>query len=322
VVESEELVHIWRDGGRTREERALGERSGSYGVRVGDLWWHWDAHLGASSNQDDREAGSGIGEQLTTLLSPAVVLGSLRFRVAERRERAGRATITAEAIPRSELDNGRVSFELHELGSGADRYTLDVDAERGVLLGVLALRDGEPFQEITAVDIAFDELIDDEVFVFRPPAGEEVHSVRARVRPEHVPLTEAQQRAPFTVFMPSRVPDDWQMHCVYIEPSQRPRAPASVALDYRSDSGHESVHISQQSAADKDSVFNELTAGHGWHEVVRDGTVIHVAKGGLQAQVHLERAGTFVFLMSETLSVEQLATIAAGLVLAPSTSGI
>jgi outer membrane lipoprotein-sorting protein len=51
---------------------------------------------------------------------------------------------------------------------------LEVDAQRGVLLGVTALGDGEPFVKTTAVEIAFDEPIEEQVFVFEPPAGEEV----------------------------------------------------------------------------------------------------------------------------------------------------
>jgi hypothetical protein len=43
---------------------------------------------------------------------------------------------------------------------------------------------------------------------------------------------------------------------------------------------------------------------------------------GPQTQAHLERDGTFVFLMSETLNSDQLVTIAAGLKPAPSTSSI
>jgi len=53
--------------------------------------------------------------------------------------------------------------------------------------------------------------------------------------------------------------------------------------------------------------------------------VIRVTKprsAGPQTQAHLERDGTFVFLMSETLNGDQLATIAGGLKPAPSTNSI
>jgi gamma-glutamylcysteine synthetase len=106
---------------------------------------------------------------------------------------------------------------------------------------------------------------------------------------------------------------DW----MYIESTQRPASPPTVALEYQSERTLESVYISQSDVRNRGSVFDELTRGPGWAEVVRDGEVIHIAKAANQAQVHLERAGTFVFLMSETLTVQQVAAIAAGLVPGP-----
>lgn len=263
---------------------------------------------------------------LAVMLDPTPLLGALRFRVLGRSQQAGRATITAEAIPRpSDPRHPPRSFELHQLGSGADHYTLDIDSERGVLLAVAAVRNDEPFHQITTLEIAFDEPIPDNVFEFQPPPGEEVRPVGQRARPVHVPLTEAQQRAPFTVLMPDRVPSDWELHCVFIEASDRPPAPAQVSLQYRSESGHESVNLSQTPATDRGSIYDELTRGDGGDEVVQNGTAIHVTKPGApghQVQAHLERDGTFVFLMSETLTSEQLATIAAGLRPAPGTSSI
>jgi hypothetical protein len=86
--------------------------------------------------------------------------------------RAGRAVIVAEASPRAPGRDQMRTLALHELGGGADRYRLEVDAERGILLGTVALWNGEPFREITTVEIAFDEPIADERFISRPPAGE------------------------------------------------------------------------------------------------------------------------------------------------------
>jgi hypothetical protein len=77
--ETEELLRIWRSGDRVREERDGGQSNGSYAVRVGDLWWHWDDRNGASSNEDDPQVGSGIGEQLSSLLDPTRLLDALRW---------------------------------------------------------------------------------------------------------------------------------------------------------------------------------------------------------------------------------------------------
>jgi hypothetical protein len=57
----------------------------------------------------------------------------------------------------------------------------------------------------------------------------------------------------------------------------------------------------------------------------RDGAVVRVTGPdtfGPQAQAHIERDGTFVFLSSETLNSDRLATIAARLKPAPRSGGI
>ena len=324
--EREELLRIWRSGDRVREQREGGPRDGFYGVRVGELWWMWDQHNGAASNEDDPAVGSGVGEELSAMLDPTPLLGALRFRVVGRSQQAGRATITAEAVPRP-FDPRRAprAFELHELGSGADRYTLEVDAERGALLAAAAFREGEPFHQITTLEITFDEPIPDERFEFQPPVGEEIRPVGHSPRPQHIPLTEAQRRAPFTVPDARPGPVGRGLQCMFVEPSDRPPAPAQVLLQYRSESGHESVNLSQSPTAERPSIYDELARGEGWEEVIRNGVTVRVTKPGAtghQVQAQVEHDGTFVFLMSETLSGGQLTTIAAGLRPAPSVSGI
>lgn len=325
-AEHEEILRIWRAGERAREEHEGGARDGSYGVRVADVWWSWDPRMGASSNEDDPTVGSGIGEQLEVMLDPTPLLGALKFAPVGHSEVADRDTITADAAPRpSDPRRPPRSFELHQLGNGADRYTLQVDAQTGVLLEVVALWDGAPFHKITTVEIAFDQPIPDERFEFHPPPGEDIRPVGRRPRPHHVPLLEAQQRAPFTVLIPDRIPTDWGVHCVFVEPSDRPPSTAHVSLQYNSEDGHESIHLSQFSADGNLSQYGEMIKADYWEEVIRGDTVIHARKsdgGPHQAQAHLERDGTFVFLMSDTLGTEELVTIAAGLRPAPSTSSI
>jgi hypothetical protein len=63
----------------------------------------------------------------------------------------------------------------------------------------------------------------------------------------------------------------------------------------------------------------------GWRTITRDGTDVQVRTPGSpssQAQAYIERSETFVFLMSETLTGDELATLAAGLKPAPSTRTI
>jgi hypothetical protein len=313
-----ETFRIWRSGDRVREEQHGGVRDGYYAVRDGKVWWSWDERMGAVSNQDDPSVGSGIGEQLSVMLDPTPLLGALRFRVVGGSQVAGRAAIAAEAVPRaSDPRRPPRAFELHQLGNGADLYTLEVDAQRGVLLRAVALRGGEPFREITTVEIAFDEPIGHELFRFEAPAGEQVQPVGHGPRPEHITATEAQERAPFTVLIPDRIPADWHVHCVFIEPFQRPPRPASVSLNYRSEDGHESVSLSEYAALDKPEQYDLMIANDGWRTITHDETAVQVRRGGPQNQAHIESDSTFVFLTSETLSGDRLAAIASGLKRAP-----
>ncbi|MGH2927207.1 MAG: hypothetical protein ACRDL8_03285, partial [Solirubrobacteraceae bacterium] len=237
---------------------------------------------------------------------------------------AGRATITAQATPRPHDPRGPRPLELYQLGTGAERYQLEVDRQRGVLLAVTAVRDEQPFHQITTLAIRFDEPIPAETFRFEPPEGETIQATRDRPRPQHVTLTEAQQRAPFTVLMPDHVPASWQMHCTFLEASQPPPSPAQVSLSYHSDDGHESISIDQMAAADRASHhYENMVNTDDWQDATHDGTPIKVRPAGFgQAQAHLQRHGPFVFLVSDNLTADQLTTIAAGLRPAPETGSI
>jgi hypothetical protein len=315
-------VRIWRAGERVRVEHHGGERDGYYAVADGPLWWMWDERNGAHSNQDDPSVGSSAGEELQIMLNPVPLLGSLRFQTSGISEIAGRPTISANGIPRPHDIRHGPSFELHELGSGAEVYELEVDRQLGVLLAVTAIRDGEPFHRITTLSLAFDQPIPDETFRFEPPAGEQIQSMWGEERVEHVTLVEAQQRAPFTVLMPNSVPANWQVQCRLVRASERPPAPIQIGLIYSSTDGHESISLSQFPAGGSDP-YRELSDGEGWEPVTRGGIEMRTrpARWG-QAQVELERDGTFVHLMSDNLTRDQVLAIAAGLRPAPSTSSL
>lgn len=324
VVESDEVVRIWRAEDRYRQEVEGGQRDGSYLVRDGKLWWNWDSGSGARSNEDDPEHGLGVGgEELAIMLDPTPLLGLLRFRVTDQAVIAGRPVIVAEALPRLGRSRAQAgSVRLHLLGSGAERYELSVDERLGVLMRVVALRDDEPFREVTTLAITFDEPIAEDRFRFEPPAGETIQSSRERQRTEQVSVTEAQQLASFTLLIPDQVPANWHPNCIYVPASERPPRPAQVSLSYRSDDGHESVSINEMSAADRPAHYDQMIAGDGWQNVPCDGIVVRVTKAGSQTQAHIERDGTFAFLMSENLGRDELATIAARLKPAPNTSSI
>jgi hypothetical protein len=321
-AEYEETVRIWRAGERVRVEHDGGERDGYYAVADGPLWWMWDERNGAHSNEDDPAVRSGIGEELQIMLNPVPLLSSLRFQPTGSFEVAGRPTISAHGIPRPQDTRHGRTFELHELGTGADFYELEVDRQLGLLLAVTAIRDKQPFHRITTLAAAFDQPIPDETFRFEAPAGEQIQSRWGEERVEYVTLVEAQQRAPFTVLMPDTVPANWQVQCRLIRPSERPPSPMQIGLIYRSTDGHESISLSEFPAGGPDP-YRELGHGEAWETVRRAGIEMKTrpARWG-QAQVELERDGTFVHLMSDNLTREQVLTIAAGLRPAPSTSSI
>jgi hypothetical protein len=320
--EYEETVRIWRTGERVRVEHHGGQRDGYYAVADGALWWMWDERNGAHSNQDDPSVASSVGKELQIMLNPVPLLSSLRFQPTGRSEVAGRPTISAHGSPRPQDTHDVPAFELHQLGTGADFYELEVDQQLGVLLAVTAIRDTQPFHRITTLEATFDQPIPDETFRFEPPAGEEIQSTWGEDRLEHITLPEAQRQAPFTVLMPDTVPANWQVQCTLIRPSKRPPSPMHIGLTYVSTDGHESISLSQ-SPAGGSSTCREPCDGEDWETVARGGIEMKTrpARWG-QAQVELERDGTFVHLMSDNLTRDQVLTIAAGLRPAPTTSSI
>lgn len=112
------------------------------------------------------------------------------------------------------------------------------------------------------------------------------------------------------------------MNCTYAEASERPASSAAVFLQYRSDSAHQDLDISLYAPSQRGPVYDELIRGDGWKRVVSDGQAIHVTKAGFQTQAWLERDGTFAFLMSETLSPDEITKIAASFTPAPAISDV
>ncbi len=81
------------------------------------------------------------------------------------------------------------------------------------------------------------------------------------------------------------------------------------------------MSLSQFPSVDKSFV---MLADDEWDDVSRDGRAIRATRRDArsEAQAQLEHHGTFVILTSRTLTRDQLATIAAGLKPAPTTSSI
>lgn len=324
-VETHETLRVWREGRRVRLEVHGGLRDGSYGVVDGPLWWSWSEQLGASSNHHDASVRGGVGREFQFLFDPRSLLDVLDFQVAGHSQVAGRETVTAYATPceirdlRNVVDGLR---DLHALGMGADRYQFEVDQERGVLLAATAIHNKQPFFTITTLAIRFDERIAAETFQFKTPAGEPILSPREQVpaRPRLVTLTEARQRASFTVLVPDHLPAGLrQVHAMFHQAS--PWAPEHLALNYRSDDGRQNMSIYQMAAEDASSHYGTVFDDDSWYEAFRGGTKIKIRPAGEwhPAQAVITRHRTYARLSSHSVAADELATIAASLRPAPKT---
>ena len=175
-------IELWFESpARLREERfPPGAREPtSYGVRDGDSWWRFDRHLGAVHGSDEDEGGSTgeVGGDFELVLNPPPLVGPLTVEALGRGERAGRPVLRARARKRPDLNPVETMFHLRQLPSGADWYELEVDAERGVLLGLTATHGAKPFWSLAAAEVEFDMAIAPEVFQFSPPAGVELKAL-------------------------------------------------------------------------------------------------------------------------------------------------
>jgi len=305
-------------------DRAREERDGdAYSVRRGKLWWSYDPVNGARSNEDHPEIGSGgTGEEVWWLLDPGPIIGLLDYDGFARGHRAGRETIEVRAVPRAVGDGD--SWPLVRLaGEGADEMHLAIDAALGALLRIEMRLGGEPYAIYEALDVAFDEAFADDVFEFTPPPGEEIRPVGEEFH-IHRDLTieQAVARAEFTVWIPARLPGNWETQIAFAAGNDRPPIAPSVHIDYRARDATHSVHVVQLAADTADEYEEYEPAGAGpWLRVERDGRTIEIrdpAESWQPAQLRAELEGTRILMHSNDLAADSLADLAGDLVRAPS----
>jgi hypothetical protein len=315
------VVRVWlAPPDRAREEREGADGEG-FGVRRGPVWWQYSPHSGAISNEGDPKVGSGIGEEVWWLLDPAPVMGCLEFDMIDRGRQAERTTLRVRAVPRALADGE--AWPLSRLGAdGADELVLDVDAELGALLRIECRFDGRPFWISEVTEVAFDETFADDMFEFTPPAGEQVRSISDEfsIRRD-LTIEQAAARAPFTVWIPSRVPVEWETQIAFAAENDRPPMAPHVHLHYRAPDGTHAVSIAE-SPADHPGEHSEYEHArpNPWQETERDGRRMQTrapAENWQPAQVRLELDGTRIHIHSRDLTVDWLADLAARLVRAP-----
>ena len=103
---------------------------------------------------------------VSVLLSPHILPATVDLEFVDRARFLGRDVFVARGRPR-----GRLEMPEMWITRGADELELRVDAERGAVLWLEHRFDGAPIRRVEMTEVAFDEDLDDELFVF--PAGPE-----------------------------------------------------------------------------------------------------------------------------------------------------
>jgi hypothetical protein len=320
--EAGERIRLWlARPDRLRQEASLvaGNRHvESVLVQAGDTWWSFDPLNGAHSNGGDPTYSHGASID-RTVLDPAHLLSACTFEILGRTTHAGRDAIRVRSSPSPRdpvlPEGGYPGFWPQELL---------VDAERGVLLRSTSLFEGEPFSITEFVDVAFDEEMPDDLFVFVPPQGEEVRDARAELAAHHraVPLHEAALLVPFTVYAPASVPGEWQMQAHVHSADERRGRQASVNIFYSDRMGRVNVNIVEQAAGETGLPRTSPDGGEWSVEHIESGELWlwdpPGARLGMPRVALLDIDGTRVQIMSADLSLEAIAELAVNLVPAPS----
>jgi len=202
---------------------------------------------------------------------------------------AGRDCVRARGTKRP----GESGIWPHWLPFGADECDLYLDPERAVLLAVTGLVHGEPFQSDVVEHVAFDEAIDPALFTV---PEEDVSGVEPPIS-ERLSLEQAIRRAPFTVLVPTRLPDSDHMH---LEPTYHPARPwgdlEHLVLFYMGGRTQPSLWIREAAAADPESGRYE------WEPVEHTGRRMLISDPGVPGchrLLALEQDGTHVTITSD-----------------------
>jgi hypothetical protein len=135
------------------------EERTSVGVKNGELFWHRFADDEVHTNEG-REMGGTMTTDEERLLDPSPLLGVYRFELRSPTTLLGRRALEVTA-------QRRLGARERDFGPFDDDLALVVDEERGVLLRLAVVVEGEEISFSEMVDIAFDEPIQPDLF--RPP---------------------------------------------------------------------------------------------------------------------------------------------------------
>jgi len=195
----------------------------------------------------------------------------------------------------------------HWLPSEADEYEFHVDRERGVFLAIISKHAGEPFDVNEVLDVAFDQVIEDELFTYTPEIGEQVRPAVPITM--HLTLESAVARMPFVVLVPTRLPDADHIHLEIIHcPSRRGSDREVLILTDRGESPNSlSFHESAVAGPGHESYV--------WEEVEQKGQKLLISDPGAGVGmriVAMQQDGTHVDIWSD-LERERLIDVAMSL---------
>ena len=138
----------------------------------------------------------------------------------------------------------------HWLAWEATEFEFAADVERAVLLSIVGKVDGQSIETHEVLEVAFDQKIDDSVFVYEPKADESVEPAIPIV--EHITLEAAVARAPFTVLRPTRIPESQRVQFeVMYHPVRPDSSDEHLSIYYRGAESFEHLWINQRARRDK-----------------------------------------------------------------------
>jgi hypothetical protein len=127
------------------------------GVKDRDLFWHRLAD-GEMHTNEGHEEKSTMTTPDELLLDPSPLLGSYRFEIRGATSLLDRAGCSVAA-------SRRVGVRAHAFGYFSDELAFVVDEQRGVLLRLAAVVDGEELSHSEMVEVAFDEDVAPDLFL-------------------------------------------------------------------------------------------------------------------------------------------------------------
>lgn len=301
-------LRVWADGKHRARVEETRHRDGivesSLTVVNESRWWKRDfqGHVEEGATRSRGRPGPSLTD-LERHFSPALLrqcLAGLTLESLGAVRVADRECLRIRAVPRPDGH-----LWPHWLGFGADEYELHADPELGGVLFVGSSFRGTELETSTVTEVAFDEPLPDTLFVYEPRPGEPVRPADTLV--EHLTLAAAVARAPFTVLVPTRLPEGYRDgHSESLFHPTRINGPRShLTLLYF---GPEFLSVRQSSTPDSRDDYE-------WEVVERNGRRVEISDpgpGAGQRVLRLEHSGTHIEIRSD-LSREQLLDMAVSL---------